>query len=234
MPPVIVAVHYRLAADRLAAWFGWNAEGVIASGARVIIVADQPYPAPPWAEVLVYPEPMAVFSLTRTANFGIRRAVDTGADLIIKTDADCLLTVSWWRYVLGAVRPGQALCPRYWMVQDADELEQAAKHPCIIGTLAMAGADWSRLHGYRETMEGYGVDDCDIRDRALAAGIAVPLVDAPRLYHIAHQAGTPQGRTRTDQHGRAAGFNPRNHIENRKRLKTPWICPEWGRPGGGI
>ena len=230
MHPVIVAVHYRLPAERLAAWFAWNAEGVAAVGARAIIVSDQAHPAPPWAEVLIYPHPMKLFSLTRTANFGLRRAVDQGAGVIIKTDADCILTPAWLAYALENVRLGHGVCPRYWMIHTPEDRDKAEKHPCIIGSMALVAADWAQVHGYRETMEGYGVDDCDLRDRLLAAGVDVPLVDHPRLYHVAHKPGTPQGRQRSDQHGRGGinPFNPRNHSANKAKARVAWDCPAWG------
>lgn len=229
----IVLVHYRLPEQRLRDWLSWNTEAMTSVGARAWIVSDVARSElPDWAAVLAYPVALSVFSLARTANFGLRAGIDAGCDVLAKTDADCILSSDLLR-AFQALRPGHGFCPRYRMARAADDksIRMARLHPQLIGTLALRREDWLRIHGYRESLDGYGLDDCDIRDRALQAGVRIPLPLEPKLYHIAHHAGMAQiGPGRRDQWNRAT-INPKNHDANRARIRSePWRDENWGRP----
>lgn len=223
---IIVFVAYRIPFERLIAHFTWNDAGYRAAGVGVLAVVDTATFAqlekarpklPPYAIALEYPTELQQFSLAKTANFGLRRAGAAGG-VAVKTDVDCYFAPGLLaRLALAA--PGCGAAPVYNMAGSlADALAGRARPwQASLGTLAMAAGDWAKLCGYNENMAGYGVEDGDLWDRALAAGINFDR-PAKMLYHIAHD----------DDAEIRNKINPKNHVENRKLRGTKWQNPDWG------
>jgi hypothetical protein len=132
---------------------------------------------------------MEIFAIGRTANIGIRQAIADGCAVICKTDIDCILDDAALADI-EAVRPGQGAAYRYWHVASPAPAGRAAARMDgkIMGTVALAAADWQAVGGYDERMDGYGYDDWDIVDRARRRGIKCNVLAAPRIYHIWHEA----------------------------------------------
>lgn len=243
--PAVVFVHYKMPLPRLVAHLEWNREAYDFIGARIFVVVDPAATVidlPPGVEVLAYPRPMEIFSLTCTANFGIRTAIDAGCDPIIKTDADMVWPIDALREC-AASGEGEAVGPPYQMV-DSFEARHSWKNrlpaDLAIGTISMRASGWLRVCGYDERLRGYGCDDGDIWARIGKAGIARNR--GMGIYHIAHQAGAVQQEqhtvgdksagVRSDHWGRGEGQNPLRLRENGALLRKslPWSFAEWGRP----
>jgi len=244
--PALVFVHYRIPEQRLIDHFAWNAEVYRAAGLIAYVVTDRPFPTCglrtiDYAQALVYPKPLEVFSLARTKNYGIRAAIDAGHDPIIATDADIAFPPDAMAELL-QVEEGQAVAPVYQMVhtyQTRHRLTGRIQADLAIGTISMRASGWLAVHGYNELMEGYGCDDGEIWARMGQAKIE--RFRGLGVYHIAHVAGTIQQEAHTagdkshgvreDHWNRENGFNPRRFRENRKAARrVPWRCAEWGRP----
>lgn len=226
MTLAVVTTHYRLPESRLREWAEWNGRAFALLGVRAFVVSDVQRDVP-GLTVLPYPEPLAEFSICRTSNFGIRQALDSGAQVVVKTDIDCVLPQEFLASA-AMLQEGRGLCPRYWMASEASPagLEAAKRSPHLIGTLALTAADWHKISGYRETMTGYGFDDADARQRARQAGVRVPLGSLPRVYHVAH---VPGASPRKDaKWNRAEGFNPFRRENNREARHGVWSNPGWG------
>ena len=136
----------------------------------------------------IIPAPeMDIFSITRCANIGIRAAIKSGASIITKTDIDCVVTVEAERDLCARVRNGYGYAMKYWGVDPATmDYAHATRIPRVMGTCCMTAHDWVSCGLYNDAMHGYGFDDYDITRRANRAGIHVPTIDRPKIYHIDH------------------------------------------------
>lgn len=231
----VTFTHYRLPASRLADHFRWNDAHYRASGTRVFVVTDREYPVPEYATCLVYPDPMPVFSLAKTSNYGIRYALDAGYGVIVKTDVDLCYTSDSWR-ALREVDDGSAVVPVYLMAASyaAREIDFVPA-PLATGTVSMTAAGWRRAR-YDERCEGYGSDDAIVVEAIRRQGIDIDRAECARIYHIAHEENTPQKEfdrknPRVDHWGRADGFNPENFAHNRKFKGQIYDAPGWGLAG---
>ena len=219
----VVVVHYRLPEKRLSDFFDWNNKVFQDNGINVVVVSDIKKPMPFYAKCLVYP-PLEMFSITKTANAGIRKA---GAGVIVKTDIDCIFSQAAVN-ACKLVSKGFGVGLSYNMVNGPND-----KHGTLwrgtVGTVAMVFDDWSKINGYDERMEGYGYDDGDLVVRAEGAGIRInrPVVD---FKHVAHDTGADQSdpRNRKDYWNRD-GFNPLHREENGKFTQTPYNNKNWGK-----
>jgi hypothetical protein len=229
---IVVFVAYKIPLERLAAHFAWNDESYRAVHADVLAVVDSGtflqlgmqscHLLPIYARAYAYPAPLEIFSLARTANYGIRlAAADGGA--VVKTDVDCWFAPGLLAR-LGAVKAGKGMIPRYHMAENIADARagRARVWQASRGTVALDAADWRRLCGYNENMAGYGVEDGDLEDRAAAAGVKFEY--PPGLFHIAHAAGRGGQRVYWNREN----GNPANHAENRKLRGKPWQNAEWG------
>jgi len=228
MPPPldVVVTHYRMPEGRLLDWVRWNDRVFRRVGVRAWVVSDVDRPAhllPSWCNVVQLLEPMPTFCLSRTSNWGIRRAIDAGAAVVAKSDPDCL----WSEEALLACANcgAEGRCPRYRMAAShaPEALADAKEWGQTRGTLALSARSWGILRGYDERMVGYGIEDGDATIRASKLGIPVHRPHAP-FWHIAHTSGEQEyGPNRPDAWGRDDGFNPRNHARN----KVAWRAGLW-------
>ena len=228
----IVMTHYRMPEHRLIDWIVWNSSAIESVGSDVWCVSDVPRAGlPPWLRMLIYPLPMDIFSLSCTSNFGIRSAIDSGAEIVAKTDPDCILSPELVAD-MAALTPGHGLCPVYRMAAAATPEAMAASKPWLAskGTLALLSSHWEAIQGYDERQSGYGIEDGDAFCRAAAMPSQVLSRGERPIYHVAHSvASQSAGNSRGDCWGRASGFNPRNHRPNMACRRTRWSCADWGR-----
>lgn len=217
---------------RLGAWLKWNAENH--AGARVYVVsAPDEYSdlaAPENVTILPFPAPLKLFAITRTANFGIRRAIDDGATVVVKTDIDLWWASAWAAALARVAAGGVAVFPRFTMAAD---IESARAGKGFVddrykGAVAMTAADWARVRGYHEGLCGYGWDDAELWIRCQKAGIKPIRIPEP-MYHVGHSAASQKPGQRADQWGRKTGQNPANHAHNRRAALRAWDSADWGR-----
>lgn len=208
----MIVSAFRIDPKRVADFFEWN------KGVRTILVSDIPRPVPAGSECLVYPKPMDVFNLAAASNYGIRHA---GADAVLKTDIDCILSDRLLAEAR-AVRAGLGAWWTYLMAPAADRLPEAVAWTGGRGTVAMTFEDWARVCGYNERMRAYGVEDGDLTRRAAKAKIALQR-GSGALWHVAHEGGSEHWE-------RAPEFNPKNHAENYAVERDGWADPAWGMP----
>lgn len=243
---IVVFVHYRLPTKRLIEHLEWNAGLYEKSGVGVLVVTDRHITFPPWAWwAMCYPYPGALpkrdgrerFSLAMTKNYGIRKALDWGAEVVIATDAD----IAWSAPALNAcaqVRDEEAVAPVYVMASSYAGRQARGQPlaPLAIGTVSMTATGWERCH-YDERCVGYGSDDGILWDWIGRSGyrqVRPTTEDAP-LWHVAHVEGSPQveawhkpdGPGRSDHHNR--DLNPINFTENRKWMGQDYTAENWGR-----
>jgi len=165
-----------------------------------------------------YMNPMPVFSLSATKNFGIQQAIDAGYDRIAATDAD----IAWTPEAIEAcknVEPKEAIVPVYRMAQTFETRHEVSHpdHGCG-GTVCMTAANWKRAM-YDERYVGYGGEDGRLRRDIAKLGIHERR--ETEVYHIAHDPTAPQvnvpGAGRADCWNRD-GINPDNWAANRKLI----------------
>lgn len=222
---------YRIPQKRIEAFLQWSVLALLDHKASLFLVLDNTFETHEvsWLHPLVYPAPLPVFNLAKTSNYAIRTALEAGADTILKTDVDCILTTDLLAEISSKVTPGRGLVANYSMIQTPEE-RPGKQHPQLCGTTALAASDWARICGYRETMDGYGWEDADLNDRASRQGIDMRRAHHP-VYHVAHDPDAPQlGSARNDQWNRANGFNPMRRAENIRKRKQPWADFDWGKP----
>ncbi len=190
----IVFVHYRIPDRRLREHFAWNALRYRQFGAKVFVVANRNYlndkrESDRWAVCLIYSEPMPVFSLSATKNFGIMAAIEAGCDRIATTDTDIAWTPDALRQCV-ACNPKEAIAPIYRMAQTYDTREQVSHpdHGCA-GTVCLTADNWRKVR-YDERYVGYGGEDGRLRRDIAAAGIAENRTAV--VYHIAHNPEAEQ------------------------------------------
>lgn len=176
----IVATAYRIPAEIVNRFCQHHA------GRPVWIVTDTPIAGLDGLTCIQAPE-MTVFSITRCANIGIRAAIASGADIVCKTDIDCIITADAADFMAREVRPGRGVVFRYWGIA-ADKIGSGHEMllPRIQGTCVMTAEDWRRCGGYDDRMDGYGFDDADIIRRAERSGITMPVLRRPKVFHIDH------------------------------------------------
>lgn len=206
----VVFVHYRLPEQRLRDHFRWNDEIYRTFQVRVIVVSDIEREVPDYATCAAYREPMPVFSLAKTKNFGLSEALRTASDsdIIAMTDAD----IAWEDGVFFDMHEcihENAIIPLYFMAQDYDARHDSFPDPGCGGTVAMQAAHWRRTR-YDERYVGYGGEDGRMRKDIVSMGLRERR-DC-RVYHIAHDPTADQhnvpGHGRTDAWNRDTGFNP--------------------------
>ena len=225
---------YRIPEKRLAEHFEWNDKIYRESGAKVLVVTDKQYAVPDYAKCVVYPEPMPVFNLSATSNFGIRYAIDSGFQTIIKTDVDLVYSDEVWKALAS---PGpKAVVPLYLMAKSyKDRATDYVQAPGATGTVSMNWLNWTKAH-YNADCVGYGSDDAAVCWAIESAGIEIDRADGMAFWHIAHIEGTPQKEfnkadPRVDHWGRDEGFNPENFGHNRKLRRKVYTNPQWGLAG---
>lgn len=217
----IVAVHYRLPVSRLVEFLGWNAAIVEDLHARVYIVSEQSYPLA-YASSLVFPIDLKMFSISQTANFGIRRAIDDGAGVVLKTDIDCILDSL---PDLAGTADGLGTWAPYRMVATPDDAGKIWTNGR--GTIALTAGDWQRLNGYDERLCGYGADDGDLWARARRAGIRWR--QCPPIRHVSATGEKFVSSGARRDYWRRGDGNPLNHAANRAAMRVPWARADWGK-----
>ena len=164
--------------------------------------------------------PQAGLPLARARNVGALRAIDSGADLLIFLDVDCIPAPRMvQRYVEGA---GQDPSPRLLCGPvsylpppppggyDLDRVaglagpHPARPHPEEDETLrggdlrlfwslsfAVRPDVWEQIGGFCEEYVGYGGEDTDFGQRAAAAGVRLDWLGGADAYHQFHPTSDP-------------------------------------------
>lgn len=227
----VVFVHYNLPEHRLKDHFKWNNNIYRESGAKVFVVSDKKYDVPDYARCIVYPEEMKVFNLAKTSNYGIRAAIESGYQTIIKTDADMVFPHDTFENCM-KVNNKHAVVPIYYMASNYENRNKDyVEAPRATGTIAMTAEGWKQAH-FHEGCEGYGSDDAILLKAIVKAKIQK--IRDSIIYHIAHIEGTPQkefdsGNPRIDHWNRDSGFNPENFAHNGKLMQQADIKNDnWG------
>ena len=234
----IVFVHYRLPEQRLRDHFTWNLPLYTEHEASLFVVMENAVKIPvrmnaaqyvlAFASTVAYTEPMPVFSLSATKNYGIQQAIAAGCDPIVTTDTDIAFTPE---SLAACAECGDklAVVPIYRMARSHETREHVSHpdHGCG-GTVCMTTVDWRRVQErvanrkaggpYDERYIGYGGEDGKLRRDIAALGIHEQRETV--VYHIAHNPSQQQlnipGAGRNDCWNRDTGFNPDNWKENKK------------------
>lgn len=229
--PAVTFTHYNLPYERLKQHFEWNDGQYRNANVRVFVVTDRDHPVPEYVTCLIYPDKMPKFNLSATSNYGIRYAIDSGFNVIIKTDVDVNFTDTSFNACL-SVSPGKGVIPIYRMSNDYD-CTTYVEAPKATGTVSMVSSDWFKAH-YDERCVGYGCDDAVVMKAMEKSGIN--LNRNSFIWHMPHIENTPQKEfdrknPRIDHWGRNEGFNPENFAENRQWVGAENNDPNWGLAG---
>lgn len=189
-----VVALWRLPESDLQLFAERNTEAFAPHQPEIVAVCDRAV-AVPQIRCLVYPLPQKVFSLAKTSNYGIRRAV---GEIIVKTDPDIVFSPAVLAYILDIVRPKKSLVCYCALLRRAEWLKSAkwkAVKPSVYGygaCFAMHRDDWKRFCGYDERLDGWGAEDWEIAQRVDRAGQLARSAAHP-LYHVGHafRKGTP-------------------------------------------
>lgn len=227
----VVLVSHKVPEQRLRDHFKWNHDFYKSSGVSVFVVTDKEYGGlPKYAKCLVYPNEMGVFNLSATSNFGIRYAIDSGFERIIKTDVDISYMDATWKELM-TTEEGRGVVPLYRMTMSFNNrATDFTPDMGATGTISMIASDWIKAH-FNENCVGYGVDDRILLMAMRRSGIYVDDCIGRHVYHIAHIEGTKQDNSgpRKDYWNRDSGYNPENNDANRKFCEDPiYDIPTWG------
>jgi len=158
--------------------------------------------------------------LARARNAGAERAIESGADLLVFLDVDCIPAPDMVRrYVACAEddRVPRLLCgpvaylpPPPPSGYDLDRLNELADpHPArpwpaenetlrggdpqLFWSLSFAVRPdvWTRVGGFCEEYRGYGGEDTDFGQLAAAAGVRLDWTGGAHAYHQFHPSGDP-------------------------------------------
>lgn len=168
-------------------------------------------------EVVAMTSTMPRIPIAAARNLGAQRAIDEGAELLIFLDVDCIpapTMVTAYRHA--AEHPDHQdalLCgPVTYLPADADlsKLETlTAPHPARPAppeghiedcqqyelfwslSFAVTPATWLRTGGFCTEYTGYGGEDTDFAQSALAVGIAMRWVGGAHAYHQFHPVSDP-------------------------------------------
>lgn len=225
MIAVVFVSYLEVPEERLQDHFAWNRETYeqFEDRLRVYVVSDIDHDLPSYAESVIYPmdrlplnEGRRRFSLTMTKNFGIRKAIGDGAEVIVSTDVDVRFPAGCLEW-LASVNEQTARFPVYHMMDYTDRNHLLrVDHGCT-GTTSMTAANWSRVQ-YDEKYSEYGGDDGALFADANSAGL---LIDRNgRVDHVGHMPGDGNripGHGSETCWGRSSGFNRDNAVANRMR-----------------
>jgi len=212
----VVITAYKIPHERLFNFFKWNNDLFEKYLFKCIVVVDHipDVPIPDYCKYAVYPFEMPIFNLSKTSNYGIRLA---GSGKIIKADVDILFTDEFFHGVINDLPNTGGECPIYHMAESTkqEDLDKVGTWRDSKGVMAAHYSWFEKVHGYNELMQGYGIEDGDMWLRLHKAMGPGNLRRKYKVYHIAHDEGTPQEKgKREDQWNRDEGFNPRNHPYN--------------------
>lgn len=224
----IVFVSYRIPTARLHDHFRWNGRIYEAYGdqLRVYVVSDVEHELADYAETVVFPESalpvmggQVRFSLCKTKNAGIAKAIQDGTNVIVSTDVD--VAFDWGSLALTSAigrvpADSAAVVPVYRMAPSYEERTAGRLDHGCTGTVGMTANNWRRIK-YDERCIGYGADDGILLRDIELAGLKV--IRDCEVAHIAHVQGdgsrTPGSGSDTCW-GRADGFNFDNFHRNRQ------------------
>jgi N-acetylglucosaminyl-diphospho-decaprenol L-rhamnosyltransferase len=176
--------------------------------------------ADPAADVVHVDAPGPRLPLARARNAGAERAVESGADLLVFLDVDCIPAPGMVaRYAACAEADGgpRLLCgpvtylpppPSGGYELDAlraltdphparpcppDDGTLTAGDPRLFWSLSFAVRpdDWRRIGGFCEEYRGYGGEDTDFGQLAAAAGVRLDWIGGAHAYHQFHPSGDP-------------------------------------------
>ena len=197
MKHALIVTSYKLPSELLAAFNRRN------EGWHIISVGDDQQ-----CDLAYHGEDDGIFSIGAAANIGIKEAVTSGYDIIVKTDIDCILPDP--ETLGGVLSIGRGACFRYWQIKGDKkrQIEAAKLDHRRIGTLAMTAKDWEKAGYYQADLRGYGYDDFAVVLRARAAWVNVPIIINPKVLHIEHEP-----------HNRAT-YNPLMRNENMRKSRS--------------
>jgi hypothetical protein len=219
---VVFVAYRKVPAERLQEHFVWNGHLYQQAKARVYVVTESYTSLPEYAQCVLVPESelprlrgKPVFSLCKTKNAGIGKALADGAEVLVCMDVDTALTPSVWEHLL-SVDPHEAKVPMIAMVPRSLERRRAKVDRGVTNTIAMTALNWGRVQ-YDEECVGYGADDGIIVTDIRKAGLMVDR--SGEAWHVDHpgeaNAQNIPGRGRGGCYGRNEGFNPDNFRANR-------------------
>ena len=213
--PAVVLVHYRIPQIRLDEHFRANKEQYVKNNVTVFVVSDSAVlSAPDYARILVYPRELKTFSLAKTANYGVRAAIEAGHQIVIKSDSDVALGDVGWLLSCG---PKEARAPKYISVPAWESVGGDGRvMPDGEGTISMRYLGWLAVQGYNEILDGWGFDDNEICQKLSNIGWQVN--HDGRVWHVDHPGGAKWNRA----------FNPDRGRENMLRGSERIPNPDWG------
>lgn len=220
---VVFVSYLKVPESRLREHFRWNGPMYEKLKARVYVVTEREHQLPSYAECVIFPESelprrqgRRVFSLCKTKNAGIRKALADGAEVIVCMDVDTLVPAHAWDYLL-SVTNDDAKVPMVALVPKTLKRVGAKLDKQMTNTVAMTSRNWHRVQ-YHEGCVGYGADDGIIHTTIAKHGLMIDR--GCEVWHIDHPdedgAVNVPGRGRGACYGRADGFNPDNFPANKR------------------
>jgi hypothetical protein len=183
----VVLANCGVPEERIRAHFLWNKIWYWQEGVVVYLVSDVLFERlPDYVRPIRYGGPINRLNLNDALNKGIRAALDSQSEIIIRTQAHAYFDMAAW-YSMRRVWPEEAVIPDSVLVP-ADKPDSII--PEEYSPLAMTAANWARLIT-NEEYSGRGGQDKPLTEILRRSGLSVNI--AGRVYRVAAGHDLPWG-----------------------------------------
>jgi len=224
----IVMAAYGLPRNSIENFMNWNQVALQEMGVTVWVGYHEYFINNPFSNlrVIKYPKKEKIFSIGRTVNYVMRR-IDCGEkEIIIKTDPDIVFSKEVLNHISKNLTIGSGMVCICANIANPELVEfstwsnMAKRRGGRGACFAMTKADWFKLNGYDERIEGWGGDDDEMFHRA-SKQVKITQDDEYPLFHVNHP----------ERKNKFSNF-PYNFYVNREIIKLlDWSSPNWGQAG---
>jgi len=171
---------------------------------------------PDWNNLLViYQETEGIWNRAKALNNGIKRS---SGEIIVTTDVDMIFSPNVAEKTVNLIkrRKESFVYSNFVMMEKEDWLEEpihnskeslnkfikSHNHFTMKGTGGYQGMlrkYWFNVKGFKETYKGWGVEDIDLRDRAIKQGLRYNLLTDTIVLHQWHESEIQKAKLNNDK-----------------------------------
>ncbi len=194
-------------------------------GIEIVVVSECIKELPEGWVSLAYPTADEAFSISRTSNYGIKRA---SGEIIVKVDIDMILTeylVNAWRMRCVEGKPIIGMTANVRRNSNVDKYAlRKCRRGAFAGGVCLHRNDWEAMKGFNEVMFGYAPEDKEFQHQChLRYTDSYIKMYRPCMLHMAH----PKSRNRSVNPSRRFSY-PRTYFGANPYRDNLDKVTEWG------